>query len=186
MIALPIRPFPVLQLGNFKLRQLSEADAREIFLLRSDENVNRYLDRPKAISIKDGLQFINRINSNIENGESLYWALIPPGESHLAGTICYWNIERETSKAEIGYELLPSFQGRGIIQDILPGFLGYGFNILGLRRIEAVLHGDNLRSVRILEKFRFYRDVQAEEKMDHAPGDGLVIYALDNKANPHL
>ena len=46
-------PFPVLETERYILRQLSLSDDNEIFILRSDKEVNKYLDRPIAKTIED-------------------------------------------------------------------------------------------------------------------------------------
>jgi len=46
MFTLRFSPFPVLTTDRLILRQLTSLDAAAIFALRSDERVNRYLDRP--------------------------------------------------------------------------------------------------------------------------------------------
>jgi len=66
-------PFPNLKTERLIFRQLNADDKNEIFKLRSDESVNQFLDRPKANSIDDALQFIDKINGFIKNGESIMW-----------------------------------------------------------------------------------------------------------------
>ena len=58
-------PFPVLVTQDLLLRQLATTDAPEILALRSNEQVNRFLDRNKAHSLGDSLTFIDLINKNM-------------------------------------------------------------------------------------------------------------------------
>jgi RimJ/RimL family protein N-acetyltransferase len=50
-------------------------DAREIFNLRSNEQVNQYLDRQAATSIEDAVTFIEKILAIINKNEGCYWAI---------------------------------------------------------------------------------------------------------------
>ena len=47
------KPFPVLKTERLTLRKLASTDDNEIFALRSNENVNKYLDRKPSKSIDD-------------------------------------------------------------------------------------------------------------------------------------
>src|SRR4051812_18500690 len=100
MLQLNFQPFPELITERLTLRQLTLKDASEICFLRSDEEVNKYLDRPRAQSIDDAIAFINQIEKGIANNESLYWAITMKNESKLVGTISLWNFSQEECKAE--------------------------------------------------------------------------------------
>ncbi len=104
--------FPNLFTKNFQLRQLRNDDANEIFAIRSDEGIARFLDRPLAKSIDDASQFIQNINLGISNNELIYWAITLKEANNLTGTICIWKINPQQAKAEIGFELLPAHQGK--------------------------------------------------------------------------
>jgi ribosomal-protein-alanine N-acetyltransferase len=110
-------PFPVLTTERLTLRQLASGDERELFILRSDIEVNKYLDRPISKTIDDTRKFINKVNENIERNESLYWAIILTGKNALVGTVCLFGYSDENYKCEIGFELLPGFQGQGIMNE---------------------------------------------------------------------
>src|ERR1700739_2910268 len=99
-------PFPILETERLVLRQLDIGDENEIFQLRSDEGVNKFLDRPRANTLDDAKRFIEKIVKGINGNECLYWAITLKNEKKLVGTICLWNFSLENNSAEIGYELL--------------------------------------------------------------------------------
>ncbi len=156
-------PFPVLKTERLTLRQLLSSDANQILALRSDENVNKYLDREPAKSIDDAINFIQAINGNIQRNESIYWAIALNGTDNLIGTICLFNFSGDNSKAEIGYELLPAFQGKGIMQEAISKVIDFGMQHIGLNTIDAYTHSENQRSTRLLEKFNFKGNGDAED-----------------------
>jgi [ribosomal protein S5]-alanine N-acetyltransferase len=160
-------PFPVLLTAHFRLRELHMSDEHEIFILRTDEGVNRFLDRPLASSIEDVRRFIQNITENLAKGEAILWAIEPHGGGALVGTICFWNISWPDAKAEIGYELLPRHQGKGVMKEVLPVVVEYGFGAMGLGMITAEMSEGNVRSARLLERHGFVRD---------GMHDGMVIY----------
>ncbi len=171
--------YPLLETDRLVLRELTKADANEIFALRSDENHNMYVDRPLAQSADDAKAFIKKIHGLVQNNESFYWAIVAKGEQTLAGTVALWNFDPGKRTAEIGYELLPARQGKGIMQEALNRVLDFGFYELGLSSIEAWTHPDNKRSGRLLEKLGFIRDLEKEKKK---PSDATeMIFTLQRE-----
>jgi len=84
-------------------------DAREIFNLRSNEQVNKYLDRQVATSIEDAVTFIEKILAIINKNEGCYWAICLKENPRPVGTICYFDFSSDQTTAEIGYELHPFY-----------------------------------------------------------------------------
>ncbi len=148
-------PFPVLKTKRLTLRQLVSSDANEIFALRSNDKVNKYLGRKPSKSIDDAKTFIQTISENIQRNDSIYWAITLNGTDKLVGTICFFEFSDDHSKAEIGYELLPDFQGKGIMQEAILKVIDFGMQHIGLNSIEAHTHSENQNSTRLLEKFNF-------------------------------
>src|SRR3954454_7757797 len=99
-------PFPELTTDRLVLRKLRMEDAPEIYFLRSDESVLKYVNREPADSIQAAKEFIQQILRALDNNESILWAIAlnnKPGE--LIGTICFWRLQPENFRAEIGYAL---------------------------------------------------------------------------------
>ena len=158
MLDLNFTPFPNLTTDRLVLRQLLIDDANEIYLLRSDESVNKYLDRDKATVIDDATNFINKIKNAVAKNESLYWAITIKGNSSLIGTICLFSMDIEKDSAEIGYELIPKFQGKGFMQESISTIIKFAFDDLRIKIITAALSADNLKSVTVLERNNFKLD----------------------------
>jgi ribosomal-protein-alanine N-acetyltransferase len=95
--------FPVLKTERVILRKLDVEDADELLKLRSDDGVNKYLDRPKTITHNEAIEFIDKIDDGINNNQWFYRAISLKNDSKLIGSICLWNIDRENSLAEVGY-----------------------------------------------------------------------------------
>lgn len=175
-------PFPILNTKRLKLRQLTPADEKEIYLLRSDPGVLEYIDRPACTEVKEAHQFINKITNGIKNNECVYWAINLKDDPKLIGTICLWNFTSDKSKADIGYELLPEYQGNGYMNEAIPAVLSYGFYTLQLNSIDGEVDPRNLKSVRLLEKFGFTLRLKPGENIDEE-GNVLptVIYSLSRR-----
>jgi len=148
-------PFPILTTERLTLRQLTINDEQEIFTLRSDGEINKYLDRQLSNTIDDARNFINKINENINKNDSIYWAITFSGRKLLVGTICLFGFSDENGSCEIGYELLTNFQGQGIMKEAAEKVIDYAFNTIKVQKIEAIFHRDNQRSINLLEKLLF-------------------------------
>jgi ribosomal-protein-alanine N-acetyltransferase len=165
MIELNFTPFPKLVTERLLLRSLQTTDANEIFALRSDDNVNKYLGRPKAKTIEDAGQFIEKILNSIANDQCLWWAIEIKPETVLAGAILLWNIDKEKNEIEIGYELLPQYHGKGIIQEAMQVVLRFGFESLKFNSIVAIVHKENIPSIKILERNSFVLKAETENNL---------------------
>jgi len=182
MLNISFKPFPELSTQRLTLRQIKMEDENEIFALRSDDRVNQFLDRLKAHSIEDARSFINKINTGIQKNELIFWAINFKNETRLIGTICLWNISKENDKAEIGYELYPDFQGKGIMQEAFSKVMEYGFEEMKLQTIEAYTTAGNHSSIKLLEKYHFKKETTLENKNDEPEGMmKIVIYSLTNQ-----
>ena len=178
MLKLDFTPFPNLETTRLVLRQIKLEDEAEIFNLRSDARVNEFLARERASSIQDARNFINMINAKIRNNETVMWAITTKNSSKLIGTIVYWNISKENSTAEIGYELNPDFQGMGIMQEAISKIIEFGFENMEIQIIEAYTTADNRKSIRLLEKNGFIMKPLSENKEELK---NTILYTLPNK-----
>ncbi|HEY4325839.1 MAG TPA: GNAT family N-acetyltransferase [Mucilaginibacter sp.] len=167
--------FIELETSRLRLRKLVLSDAAQLELLRSDERVNRYLDRPASTSYAEAVQFVNKILA----ADSYYWVINLKNETKLIGTVCFWNLDYENSVVEIGYELLPEFHGKGIMMEALPAVIAYNLDHLQFDTIIATTHSENIPSIKLLENNDFKRD-SLREKQLHVEGGHLneVVYSL--------
>ncbi len=160
------QPFPVLTSHRLQLKSFEKDDLPRIFSLRSSKEVAKYLDRPLMAHQQEATSYLHKMQSGVSEGEWIIWG-IHFKEEGFVGSICLWNLSKEKSTADIGYEMLPSFQGRGIMSEAIPLVLQYGFEEMGLHRIEAEVVAQNLPSIHLLEKFDFiYNDKAGKWERD--------------------
>lgn len=81
----------------------------------------------------------------------------------MMGTIGYYHIKHEHYRAEIGYMLLPDFQGKGYVTEAITEVVNYGFITMGLHSIEALIDPANLASAKVLEKCDFIKEGHCKE-----------------------
>lgn len=180
MIKVNFTPFPNLTTERLILRQVESEDLNEFFILKSDPDILKFLDYD-AKSLDEARQFLIKTNEGIVKKEWVFWGIAKKDDNKLIGTICLWNISFEQSKAEVGYELMTEYQGKGIMQEAMASIIDYGFKVMKLQIIEAITNPDNIRSINLLEKNKFIRGENFQET-DLFYGKILnrVIYSLNN------
>lgn len=157
-------PFPEFKTERLLLRRLLPADAEEIFILRSDEEVLRYLGKEPMTSISEASAFIEKINKAVDENESILWGLcMASNAGRVIGTICLWNFKNEHYRAEIGFVLHPAFWRRGIMKEAIRCVADYGFTRLQLHSLEALLSAGNAGSAAVLESCGFAREGHLKE-----------------------
>ena len=90
MPAFSFTPFPELITDRLRLRKLTQEDTQFIYLLRSNKQVNTFINRPLATSAKEALDFIININDSIDKNKSLYWLIVLKNKNRHVGTIALW------------------------------------------------------------------------------------------------
>jgi ribosomal-protein-alanine N-acetyltransferase len=150
-----ISSFPLLQTERLKLRRLTLKDWKAIIDLRNNEEVCKYIDRKKLAGEGEATEFIEKINSDINADRLIYWVICLGNNPELIGTICLWNFSEDHSVAELGYELLPVYQGRGLMTEAIHIVREYACKHCALAKLVAYTQRKNQQSLRLLKKFGF-------------------------------
>ncbi|SDS16141.1 ribosomal-protein-alanine N-acetyltransferase [Polaribacter sp. KT25b] len=148
-------PFPVLETERLTLRELNLTDAKAIFGLRTNKEVNEFIDRKRPNNLSEARAFIDRISTLTLNNEGIFWVIESKSNHQLMGSIGLRNFEDEDDYAEIGYELDPIYQQKGFMSEAFEEVLKFGFNQMELKTIEAFTHKNNMDSIMLLEKQKF-------------------------------
>ena len=181
MLQLNFTPFPELKTERLLLRKLEKTDANEIFFLRSNEDVLRYLGKEPTATIKEAEEFIDKINKSVEENESILWGIAMQNDpSIIIGTICLWNFQKEHYRGEIGYILHPNHWRKGIMKEAIICVINYGFNVLKLHSIAAFLSPGNIGSSSVLESTGFVKEAHLKENFYFRGefGDTLIYSRL--------
>lgn len=182
MLTINFTPFPILETERLILRRVENTDVNEIFALRSNPDTMKYIPRPLVKTTEDALEHIAMMEDKIENNEAINWAITIKGNPKLIGVIGHYRMKPEDYRAEIGYMLLPEFNGKGIISEAVKEVVKYGFKIMKLHSIEAIIAPENYASAKVLEKNGFVKEAHLKENQFYE-GHFLdtVIYSILNK-----
>jgi [ribosomal protein S5]-alanine N-acetyltransferase len=179
MLYINFDPFPVLTTERLILRRIDENDAKEIFLLRSDENIMKYICKPKPKNLDDVLPLVNKINKLIDGNEGIAWAMTLKDDPKMMGHISFHVFYKEHFRAEVGYMMHPDHYGKGLMDEALKAVLSFGFNKVGLHSVEANVSPENSASRKLLERNNFKQEAHFKENF-YWEGQFLdsIIYSL--------
>jgi ribosomal-protein-alanine N-acetyltransferase len=160
--------FPTLSTKRLILRKLEAADRREIFNLRSNQQVNQFLERKPATTLDDADAFIQMILKGIEKNDTFYWAICLKENPRPIGTVSLFDLAPDKSSVEIGFELLPFYHGNGIMHEAISTVVYYAFHTMEVTTITATCSVDNLASIKLLKRIGFEQqliNIQAENNL---------------------
>ena len=146
------------------LRTLTEFDSFEVLGIRSHPVINQFLHRDSPKNTFEALDFILNIQRKSANGEIFFLGIALQNKPELIGTICLWNFSGDRKTAELGYELLPEYHGKGIMSEAVTFILNFGFEDLNVSKIEAFTNKNNLNSIQLLQKFNFALNVNRKDE----------------------
>jgi ribosomal-protein-serine acetyltransferase len=100
----------------------------------------------------------------------------------FAGLIAIKEVDEWNKRAELGYWLVPRFEGKGIMVSCCTAVLYFAFSNLGLNRVQIKVGIGNARSSRIPERlgFKFEGIERAGEKFPDHYND-LEVYSMLKK-----
>lgn len=164
--------------ARLHLRGLTTDDEKEIFILRSDTDINRYIGRQRPDTLRDARAHIEKLNASVSNNESFFWGITLKDHPTIIGTICLWNLSANRTQADIGFDLLPGFQRMGYMQEAVLLVLTHAFETLRLKKISGWVNRQNQPSISLLTKSAFKRDKPEEDTVGTEKLDGMIIYSL--------
>ncbi len=139
-----------------RLRDFIAEDIDDVFTYASDPLVTRYAGWEPHRTPFESMAYIRRCLS--DDWGPITFAIEHVAESRVIGVVDIRIVSRLWGVGEIGYTLARAYWGRGFNVEAGQLLLAYGFNDMGLRRIQAVCDVDNRRSYRTMEKLGMVRE----------------------------
>lgn len=150
--------FPILETERIRLREIQKEDAFRIFSYFSSDEVTRYYGQDSFHKIEDAEKLIDLFHDNYSEKRGIRWGIECKKTNELIGTIGFHLWSPRHKRAEIGYDLHPDNWGYGYAQEAVTEILSYGFNVMDLTRIGAVVFLENDASNKLLLKLGFERE----------------------------
>jgi ribosomal-protein-alanine N-acetyltransferase len=171
--------FPKLETKRLFLMEFVKSDSEELFKMRSDDRVLKFLDRDPHKSVTESELMIEGMIKTYNSKEGINWIIRNKGTINVIGYIGYWRMRKEDLRAEIGYAMKPEYWGNGYMQEALTKVVEFGFNEFCLHSIEANVSPGNVGSIKLLEKLGFKKEAYfREDYLYNGRFLDTVIYSL--------
>ena len=158
MLTINFQPFPNLESERLVLRRLKDSDAPEVYKIRSNLERMKYIPRPILQNEEEALAMIQMINAKIDENTDINWGVCLKNSDKIIGFMGFYRVQPESYRTEIGYMILPEYDGKGYVSEAVTTMLNYAFNTVGFHSVEAVIDPNNFGSARVLEKNGFRKE----------------------------
>lgn len=159
---------PTIITARLKLRWISNDDVDALFEVFSNAEVMRYWSTPPLADRDAAVDLVNEIHDSFQRQVMLKWGVARLADDKVIGTTTLYNLDFSNRRAEVGYALGHDYWGQGYMQEALQALLGYAFETLDLRRLEADVDPRNKASIQTLERLGFQREGFLRERWEVA------------------
>lgn len=143
------------------IREAGEADATFVFELLNSPTWIRFIGDRGIHRHQDAVHYIRNsmVKSYREQGFGLYLVSLK-GQTPVG--VCGFLRRNYLDHPDIGFAMLPAYEGRGLMKEAASAVLEYGFSVLGFSRVYAITNPDNKRSQALLTVlgFQFKKEFQ--------------------------
>jgi len=146
------RPFPVLHTREVTLRALEMRDAADIYEYARRPEVTRYVTWESYHSIEDARRYLRWILDCYRRREGMTFGIELRGTRKLIGTCSYVQMDYINRTAEIGYTISSDYWNHGLMTQAAAALVHYGFETIGLTRMQGRCMPENAASARVLQK----------------------------------
>lgn len=143
---------PTLSTERIIMRKITIDDVDDMYEYSKDSNVTKYLTWSPHADMVYTLEYVNYLQSRYRSGDFYDWGVTLKESGKMIGTCGFTRFDYANNSAEIGYVLNPRFHGLGIATEVTARVIEFGFETLGLNRIECKFMIENAASRRVMEK----------------------------------
>jgi ribosomal-protein-alanine N-acetyltransferase len=146
---------PLIETKRLILRLITKDDLPALFAVNGDDEVGRYTPHVSWKTSADGEAWFGRVTDNHAKGAALQFVIAPRGGGEAIGTMVLFRFNEPVGSAEIGYSLAREHWGKGFAKEAIAAFVEFGFETMGLKRLDAQIDPRNAASGKVLERAGF-------------------------------
>ena len=152
-------PFPELETPRLWLREITDADAPDLFQIHGDAERMRLFGSDPLPDLEAARALVKTFREwRTQPNPGVRWKIQRTGETPLLGTCGLFHWNRRWQKCVVGFELAREAQGQGYMGEALATVFDWGFANMALNRIEAQVHPENAASQRVLGRLGFVEE----------------------------
>lgn len=148
--------FPVLNTEKLVLKEIKFGYVDDIYNIYKEEEVARHYAIEKFKKIEDAENLVKLYNSNYEKKRLIRWGIAFKDTPVIIGSCGFYDIS--SKKAKLAYDLNLNYQKKGVMTEALKRIIKFGFEEMGLNRIEVLVMEKNIASFKFLEKIGFVKE----------------------------
>jgi RimJ/RimL family protein N-acetyltransferase len=176
MVVLAAEP---LRDGPTALRPWCDEDVPALVRACQDPEIPRWTRVPSPYGESDARMYMQQRYDAVRTGAGAPYAVVDPHDGRLLGSISLTRFVWEHGRAEVGYWLGPEARGEGHAVRAVRLICRWGFEELGLERIELLAATSNLPSQRVAERAGFTREALLRSYFAQQQGrHDMVAYGL--------
>jgi len=162
------------------LRPMQVEDAPVLFSFWSDPVVTKYMNIESFSEVAQAEHMILLLQNLCAEDKAIRWTITLKDTGEVIGSGGFNYLDFENERAEIGYDLGAPYWGKGYAPEAIRAITAYGFQHLGLNRVEAKVEPENLNSIKVLNKLGFVEEgrLRQYEKSKGRLVDVLMFSAL--------
>jgi len=148
----PVAPIPTLETERLRLRPFTFDDEAAVFALASDPAIARFVRFEAHRTRAETRAFLELVFDHYRRGDPFAWAIVLREGGCLIGSCGFVSQAPERKSAEIGYWLGKPYWGKGYAVEAARALVRFGFEQMGLERVEAKCFLENRAGQHVIEK----------------------------------
>lgn len=174
-----MRIFPIIDLGDYILREKQESDIEDFYRYFSDPEVNKYIISDIPRNLEEARLELHYWRNIFYKGDGIYFAITRKDNNQLIGSIGFTSKNTQHNKIELSYDLAKEYWHQGIMTKAVNAICQYGFEEMKMNRVEAFMASQNFASRKLLEKCGFTNEgLLRENRLHQGNYVDVYIYSL--------
>ena len=169
----------VLETARLTIKDIVVEDAAFFLELLNTSGYKRFIGDRKVRSLEAAENYLKtKILQHHEEHGFGYYKVVLKESNDAVGIVGYIN-RKELGDVDIGFAFLSEAEGKGYGFEASKAMLQYGFDVLKLARIVAIVQEDNPKSIRLLEKLGLTLEKRVNPFEEN---EELLLFATNSKA----
>lgn len=170
---------PIIETNNYILRGLQMKDAPVLFSFMSDQETVKYITPTPIQTVTEMNEQIHKSLLNFDRKKEIPWVIVDKNKNLVIGIFRFHKLNDWHQKTEMGVVISKPHQKRGVMTEILPEILSFGFITLGLNRIVGDIFAENEGSRKLLERLGFQKEgTLRQTDFDGTRYHDTVVYSM--------
>jgi ribosomal-protein-alanine N-acetyltransferase len=144
---------PTLRTKNLSLIPLQETDTEGLYRIYQTDGVLRYFPSTTPPALEKVQRYIESQKKHWEKFGYGNWGILPDGQTDIIGWAGLQFLP-ELNEVEVGFLMDKPLWGKGYATEAARASLKFGFDHFDFPHLIALVHFDNLASLRVIEKCR--------------------------------